>query len=217
MQIVRVSCALLLSACGPLAYSQKIEIPWEAGAAAGYSWHSSKTVAAGGTSAQAGLKGGIAVSGNLGHNMYRLVSGEVRYTFQKHDLELAAGGTKTGFAAQSHAIHYDFLIHGAPVGANVRPFVAVGGGVRYFRGTGSEAPFQPLSQYAILTKTSQWLGMGTVGGGAKFRVGRRTLFRAEVRYYITPFPDQVIAPRSGAGLKGWLHNIVPMAGISYTF
>lgn len=217
MRIIRVSCALILSACAPLAYSQKIEMPWEAGVEGGFSWHSSKSVSSSGSSATAGIKEGIAVSGHLGHNMYRLVSGEIRYTFQKHDLDLAAGGTKVGFAAQSHALHYDLLIHGAPASAKVRPFVAVGGGIRYFRGTGTEAPFQPLSQYAILTKTNEWLGMGAVGGGAKWRISDRVIFRAEVRYYITQFPDQVIAPSSGAGLKGWLHNLVPMAGISYRF
>jgi hypothetical protein len=216
MRIIRISSALLFSAFAPLAYSQ-VEMPWEVGVQGGYSWHSSKSITSGGSSAKAGINEGIAVSGHLGQNMYRLVSGEIRYTFQYHDLELAAGGTKVGFAAQSHAVHYDFLIHTAPLSAKIRPFVALGGGIRYFRGTGNEAPYQPLSQYAILTKTNEWLGMGSVGGGAKWRIGERVIFRAEVRYYITQFPDQVITPSSGAGLKGWLHNFVPMAGISYRF
>jgi hypothetical protein len=149
--------------------------------------------------------------------MYRLVSGEIRYTLQIHDLKLSAGGEKTGFNAQSHALQYDFLFHRAPAGAKVRPFVAFGGGIKSFRGTGREMPFQPLNQYAILTHTNQWLGMGSVGGGGKWRIGRRTLFRAEVRYHISRFPDQVIAPSSGERLKGWMHNVIPMAGISYTF
>ena len=212
-----LSCVLALAFGTPLAYSQQAETPWEAGVAGGFGWHSSQTVEARGASAKVGIGGAIAASGHVGHNMYRLVSGEIRYTLQMHDLKVSAGGEKTGFNAQSHAIHYDFLIHRAPVEAKVRPFLAFGGGIKSVRGTGKETPFQPLSQFAILTHTNQWLGMGTVSGGAKWRLGERTLFRAEIRYYISRFPDQVIAPSSGDRLKGWMHNLVPMAGISYTF
>jgi hypothetical protein len=214
---IGLSCVLAFAFCAPSAFAQQAETPWEAGVAGGFGWHSSKDIAARGASANAGIGGAIAVSGYVGHNMYRLVSGEIRYTLQIHDLKVSAGGEKASFNAQSHALHYDFLIHRAPVEAKVRPFVAFGGGIKSVRGTGKEMPFQPLSQFAILTHTNQWLGMGSLAGGAKWKIGERTLFRAEVRYYISRFPDQVIAPSSGDRLKGWMHNIVPMAGISYTF
>jgi hypothetical protein len=160
---IGISCVLAFAVCAPLMYSQEVEIPWETGVTGGFGWHSSKDIHARGSSAKASVGGAIAVSGYVGHNMYRLVSGEIRYTLQIHDLKLSAGGEKTGFNAQSHALQYDFLIHRAPAGAKVRPFVAFGGGIKSFRGTGREMPFQPLNQYAILTHTNQWLGMGSVG------------------------------------------------------
>ena len=38
------------------------------------------------------------------------------------------------FAGQSHAMHYDFLIHASPRGSVIRPYVAFGAGVKFFRG-----------------------------------------------------------------------------------
>jgi len=217
MRMTRLWCVLGVAVWAPLAYSQNPEMPWEVGISGGFGWHSSKSVSAPGGSASAGIGQGLPVSGYLGHNMYEHVSGEIRYTFQMHDLKLSSGGTKAGFNARSQALHYDFLIHGSPSDAKVRPFIALGAGIKYFQGTGTEVAFQPLSQFAILTKTNEWLGMGTIAGGAKLRMSERMIFRVELRYYITPFPDQVLAPSSGGRLKGWLHNLVPMAGISYTF
>jgi hypothetical protein len=34
---------------------------------------------------------------------------------------------------------------------------------------------------------------------------------------MTPFPKEVITPNLNSSVSGWLHNLVPMAGISYTF
>ena len=59
--------------------------------------------------------------------------------------------------------------------------------------------------------------MVTFGGGIKYAVSRRVLLRIEVRDYLTSFPTKVIAPAPGAHLAGWLHDIVPMAGITFVF
>src|SRR5687768_12213870 len=104
MRMTRLSCFLVVAACAPLAYSQNPGMPWEVGILGGFGWHSSRSISAPGGSASAGIGQGLPVSGHLGHNMYEHVSGEIRYTFQRHDLEVSSGGTKAGFSAQSQAL-----------------------------------------------------------------------------------------------------------------
>jgi len=89
--------------------------------------------------------------------------------------------------------------------------------MRDFRGVGTEAPYQPLSTFALLTKTSQWTPLVTFGGGFKIAVSPRVLLRVEVRDYFSRFPTQVIAPAPDAHLSGWLHDLVPLAGITFLF
>jgi hypothetical protein len=59
--------------------------------------------------------------------------------------------------------------------------------------------------------------MVTFGGGIKYAFSPRVLLRAEVRDYFTQFPTKVIAPAPGAHLSGWLHDIVPMVGVTFVF
>lgn len=181
------------------------------------SFYSERTVTAPPRTATTGFEAGWGAGAWVAHHMYRYVSGEVRYWLQQNDLKLAAGGTKTTFGGRTHAIHYDLLIHAAPMGSAVRPYVAVGGGVKGYFGTGEETAVQPLQDYALLTKTSEWKGLITVGGGVKFSLGPRVILRVEVKDYLTPFPTEVIAPAPGADLGGWIHNIVPQFGVSFTF
>jgi hypothetical protein len=39
--------------------------------------------------------------------------------------------------------------------------------------------------------------------------------RVEVHDFATPFPKKVITPNLGAKVSGWIHDIVPMVGLSY--
>jgi hypothetical protein len=43
------------------------------------------------------------------------------------------------------------------------------------------------------------------------------MFRVDIHDYLSPFPDKVIAPALNSTTGGWLNNIVPTAGISFTF
>jgi opacity protein-like surface antigen len=210
----KILCAVATLVAVLPAMGQKYEF----GVAGGGSFHQSKTVNSASTAADAGFENGFAVSVNLGNDMYSHVGGEVRYTFQQHDMKLSSGGTKATFGAQSHAIHYDFLIHATPRGSNVRPYVAFGGGAKIYRGTGTEQPFQPLGNIAVFTKTQEVAGMGSVGAGVKFRLTDRTIFRVDVHDYLSPFPKDVLTPVPPNGkISGWINNIVAMAGISFTF
>jgi len=140
----------------------------------------------------------------------------VRYTYLQSDLRLASGGTEVTFGGQAHAVHYDLVFH-TRRDAPVILFAAGGGGIKYYRGTGKEAAYQPLSDFAYLTKTQELKPLISAGGGVKFKISNRVYLRLEARDYITPFPQKVITPAPGNKISGWVHNIVPMVGIGYLF
>jgi hypothetical protein len=174
-------------------------------------------VSGGGGSATTGFKSGPAFGGVVGHNLYPHLSGEVRYGYLMSDLKLSSGGNQASFNGMAHVLHYDLLIHPNRRGSKVQPFVAAGGGMKLFRGTGKEAAYQPLNEFAYLTRTGEVKPMISVGAGAKVTVAPNVLVRVEFRDYITPFPKEVIAPAPGAKISGWLHHFVPLVGISFTF
>jgi hypothetical protein len=169
------------------------------------------------TTADAGFKNGVAAGFTIGHNMYQKLGGEVRYTYLRNDLKLTSGGQEVTFGGQAHALHYDLLAHFTNFGSRVRPYVAFGGGMKYYRGTGAENAFQPLTNFAILTRTSEIKPLISVGGGVKIAITDKVSFRVDVHDFLTQFPEKVIAPGPGASISGWLHNIVPTAGISFSF
>ena len=123
---------------------------------------------------------------------------------------------KATFSAESHAMHYDFQWHLTDIDSISRPYVAFGGGVKLYRGTGTEQLTQPLSRFALLTKTQEVKGMASIGVGIKTKIGEHWQFRVDVHDYITPFPKDVITPNLGTQLGGMIHDIVPMAGITWT-
>jgi hypothetical protein len=195
------------------AFAQKYEFA----VAGGGSFYQSHTVTNPKGDADAGFNNGWAASVAVGNNMYSHVGGEVRYTYLHNDAKLSSGGTNASFGAESHVIHYDFLIHATPVGSHIRPYVAAGGGIKFFRGTGTEVPFQPLSTVALLTKTTEVVGLLSVGGGVKFALTNRMMFRVDVHDYLTPFPKKIITPALNSKASGWFNNIVATAGISFAF
>lgn len=195
------------------AFAQKFEF----GVAGGGSFYNSRQITNGSNSADAGFANGWAASVNIGNNMYSHVGGEIRYTYLNNDAQLSGNGGKATFGAVAHAIHYDLLFHATDVNSNVRPYVAVGGGVKWFSGTGNEVAVQPLSNIALLTKTTEVKGLLSVGGGIKFRLTNRVLLRLDVHDYITPFPKKVITPAPGSSSpSGLFNNIVATAGITLT-
>jgi hypothetical protein len=167
--------------------------------------------------ASAGFDKGLAFGAVLGQNLYPRVSGELHYAYNVSDLRVSSGGQSAAFKGLAHSMHYDILFHTGRARSRVQPFAAAGGGLRVFRGAGTESAYQPLSGFALLTKTSQWVPMATFGGGIKYAIRPRVLLRVEVRDYFSRFPTHVIAPAPGSHLAGWLHDVVPMVGISFVF
>lgn len=207
---LRAAAVLLMLAASP-ALAQR----WEIGGGAGGSFYTGKTVTRSNLTANAKFDSGWGATGYAGHNMYKLVGGEIRYSFLKNDARLSSGSAQALFGANAHAIHYDVLLHATSAGSSIRPFVAVGGGIKVFQGTGREVVAQPLGNLAFLTKTSEYKPLLTFGAGVKLNVSKRVGFRVEVKDYFSQFPKQVIAPASGSKLSGdWIHNFVAMVSVS---
>jgi hypothetical protein len=190
---------------------------FELGGAAGYGFNISRSVSRDGSTADAGFRRGLSFSAFGGHDMHRLLGGELRYTRRDNDLFVSSGGTRATLSGEAHMVHYDALVHAASARSRIRPFLAFGGGIKIFKGTGTEREFQPLEQFAVLTRTSELTPMVSVGGGVKFRVTRHAILRFDVRDYMTPFPSQVVLPAPGTSIGGWLHDVTPMIGISAHF
>ena len=189
---------------------------WEIGGLGGGSFMTHATVDAAAGSATAGFQPGAAVgcfAGNFGERF----GGEVRYLFLQSGLKLSSAGSQATFGGAAHIIHYDFIVHPKRREGAIMPYLAGGAGVKVFRGTGQETAYQPLQQFAFLTKTQQVVPLISVGGGIKVSLRSKMLLRAELRDYITPFPTKVIAPVPPAKIGGWLHDFVPLVGISFAF
>jgi outer membrane protein W len=205
---------LALAALTPAAFAQK----WEVGFGAGGSFLTSETITNPAGNASATRDPGLALSAWLDNDIGTgLLGGELRYDHEMGDLKLSSGGTTVKFGSQSNALHYDFIYNFASSESAVRPFVAAGGGVKWFSGTGAEQVYQPLSNIAVLSDVRDLRPMVSVGGGVKFNIAKSTLLRLEVHDYLTPFPSKLIAPVSGSSVSGWLQDFVVMAGLSFAF
>ena len=62
------------------------------------------------------------------------------------------------------------LLHTRATGeSRTQFFVAMGGGMKIYRGTGTEEAYQPLSQFAYFTKTQKVEPMASFGAGVQFQ------------------------------------------------
>ena len=149
-------------------------------------------------SVTAGLSPGAAAGVLIGHDLYPRLSGEIRYLFEQRDPKLTSGSTTASFSGQAHVLHYDVLLHARPRRERVRPYAALGGGIKVFRGTGAETAYRPLMQYAYLTRTQELKPMLSAGGGVKFRLSARMVAHVDLRDQLTRFPDKVLTPGPAA-------------------
>jgi hypothetical protein len=207
--------ALALVALAAATATSAVAQRWEFGAGAGGSFYGKKTIAGSAGSVDAGFQSGFAATTFLGQSG-RWVGGEIRYTYQQNGMKLTGGATTFTFGGRSQALHYDVLVYATKPEAKVRPFLAAGGGMKLYEGTGKDMAVQPLGRIAVLTRTSQWKPLVSVGGGVKFKVAEKVWMRAEVRTYLTEIPTEVITPINGK-LSGWLLNFIPMFSLSWSF
>ena len=211
MKLIRLFVVCSAAAMLPAAMAQK----WEFGVGAGGGFYTPQDVKLGSDSVSAKFKTNVALSTWIGNNISEKLGGELRYSYQIGDMQLKQNSAEAVFGAESHTINYNFLFYTQPSEAKVRPFVSAGAGMKFYRGTGTEAITQPLSQFALLTKANDLTGVVSVGGGVKMRLGSRSWLRFDVYDYMSPFPKQVIVPNVGASVSGWTHDIVPMVSVSF--
>jgi hypothetical protein len=204
---------LLLLAAGIACAQQQ----WEVGGIGGLGFLRNVPVTSPAGSATTGFQNGAAAGGFLGYNSSRHLGGEFRYAFLQSNLHISAGGSNATFSGQAHVFHYDLILHTSTRGSKRQLFAALGGGMKVFRGTGTEAAYQPLSQYAYFTKTVVVKPMASVGGGVKYALSDHLILRTEVRDYITAFPTNLIAPAPGAKVRSILQDVVPTVGLSIVF
>jgi len=189
---------------------------WEVGASGGYSFFSDMKVTAGAASGTTGFGPGPVFGGVLANALNSRFAGEIRYAFIKDEMRVSSGSSRATATSQSHALHYDVLIHATNAESSFRPFLALGAGIKMFRGTGDEPSYQPLSNLIVLTHASQTVPLISAGGGIKIPVSKRALVRMDIRDYISPVPDKLLATPSGT-IGGWTHNIVVQFGVSTIF
>ena len=205
---------LALAAAAPLAFAQK----WEVGVGAGGSFQTSETITNPAGDANAGRDPGLAVSAWLDNNIGSGVfGGELRYDHEAGDLKLSSNGTTVKFGSQTNAVHYDVVINFASSESAVRPFIEAGAGVKWYTGTGTEQVYQPLSNIAVFSDVKDLRALVSVGAGLKFNIAKSVLLRLEVHDYLTPFPNQLIAPVNGSTVGGWVNDLVAQVGIGFAF
>ena len=212
MRTVGLSILLLAAAAG-IGRAQQ----WEVGGIGGGGFLSNVAVTGPIGSATAGFQTGASFGAFFGHSTYSHVGGELRYAYLQNNLQLSSGSSSVSFSGMAHVVHYDLILRTTRKNSPVQLFAAIGGGMKIFQGTGTEAAYQPLSQFGYFTKTRVLKPMASVGGGVKFFIARRVCLRTEFRDYITAFPKELITPAPGAKFGSILHDLVPMAGLSYEF
>ncbi|MGO9239972.1 MAG: hypothetical protein ACLQBJ_04095 [Bryobacteraceae bacterium] len=168
-------------------------------------------------SASTGLNGGGVIGAVGGGDNSKYWGGELRYMCRFGGFKLASDGTEVDFGGHTHIIAADILRYFTPRESAIRPYVSFGGGIRILVGTGEESATQPLGNFAALTATREALAVGDFGVGLKFKLSKSTNLRLEVRDYIGPAPNKVIAPNVGASISGILNDVIAMAVLSYTW
>jgi hypothetical protein len=190
---------------------------YEIGGIIGYGIYRNGTVFGAGSSVEAGIRNRFAAGAVIGEDLYEYVSGEFRYLYHDGHPFLSAGGQKSDIQGQSHALHYDLLIHIKPREARFRPFFAGGVGGKDYVIAGPAPSPQIFPNIATLTTQDQWTLLVTVGGGVKYRVQKHLVLRGDFLDYLTPFPKKLIAPAANNTARGIFQQFTPTFGASYTF
>lgn len=209
MRSITLSASLILAATA--AFGQQ----WNIGAMGGGGFLDNVSATSSAGSATAGFAPGFVAGVFLRENLYTHISGEFHYEYMQSDLRLTSGGQSAQFTGASHAAHYDLVYHTNRGESPVQFFGSLGGGVKAFVGTGTEAAYQPLSQFGYFTKTTTVKPMGDAAVGVTFRLSSKLSLRAEIRDFVSPFPTAVLTPPQGVKYGSLLNEIVPMVGIVY--
>ena len=188
---------------------------WEAGAAIGFGFYHDASLTGPTTSGRAGFGDRFVLSAMFGHSLGQRFSIEGRYTFQDGDPEIVSGTSRANLDGDSSSLLAEIVFSPFRRHAWIRPYLAAGGGMKIYRGSGTPAAVEPLMDLAVLHSATDAVGLFTYGGGVKFRLSRHLWLRLDLRDYTTPFPTRVITPAPGVKVGGWLHDFVPTLGLSW--
>ncbi len=213
---MRASALLLLTFVLVAAAAGAVD-QWTLGVTGGGGWYHQATITNATGTAQAGFAPQWAAGVVVGDDAYRYLGGEFRYVYRAGDLQLKSQSQTATMSGDAHIVHYDFLLYATPRHSRIRPFAASGPAMIVYRGTGGQQAFQPLSTFGLLTNTRQTKPAISFGGGVKCDLTKHAQLRVDFHDYASPFPNKVIAPAPKASIKGWLHDFVPQAGLSYIF
>ena len=189
----------------------------EVGVAAGFGFYHDAAITAPAGEAQAGFGPRFAASVVAGHRFQSHFAGEFRYTFQDGDSELRSGTLEANLDAHAQSLLADLLIYGRSRRPKLQPYGAVGFGVKIYQATEAPTPGRPLMNFATLTNDTQARPLFTLGGGLEYLFSSRWVVRIDLRDYATPFPSKLFPLAPGALVNGWLHDFVPLIGISRRF
>jgi opacity protein-like surface antigen len=190
---------------------------FEIGGLVGYGFYHNGSVTSSAATLQAGFTERITAGAVIGEDLYEHISGEARYLYQESHPFLSGTGFRADLAGHSHTLTYDVLFHLLDRDHRMRPFAAVGVGAKYFAATGVAPSFGSAPPAAVLVNADEWKFVGDFGAGVKFRLQRHVIVRAEIRDYVSPFPRRQIAVVGTGKIHGFLHEITPLVGVSYSF
>jgi len=190
---------------------------FEVGVAGGYGFYRNASIYAPAGKANAGIRDRFALSVVLTEERFRRFGGEFRYTYQDGDPFLEAGGVRTDLQGQSHAFHYDLLVHFLPPTSRIRPYVVGGFGAKLYVISGPPNPAAALTNIATIPTRNDARWLATPGFGVKWYPARNVCVRFDFRDYLTPFPKKLIAPVPFATARGYLQQFTPLVGVSYVF
>ena len=191
--------------------------PFEIGGLAGYGVYRDVSINSAFGTATAGIRNRFVAGAVAGEDLYRHISGEIRYVYQDGDPFISMGNVRGNVQGQSHSLSYDVLFHLHDREAKFRPYFAAGIGAKYYRVTGPAPVPQPLPQVALLTTDSEWKVQYDFGVGVKYRLQRHVYLCADFRDYITPFPKDIFFPVLNATDRGIFNQFTPTVGVSYWF
>jgi hypothetical protein len=206
--------AFLLFFAGPsLCNAQDKQV----GVAGGFGFYHDATIDAPAGEARAGFGPRFAAGVVAGKRFEDHFGGEFRYTFQDGDSELRSGALEANLDAHSHSFLGDLLIYVRSREPKLQPYGAVGFGVKIYQATEVPTLSRPLANFATLNNSTAARPLLTLGGGIEYGLAAHWLLRLDVRDYATPFPGKLFILTPTAQVHGWLHDLVPLIGISRSF
>lgn len=210
MRLTFVPMLLIVSAIGCFAQD------WEIGGGAGYGWPLNASVTGGANPVQAGYAPRAAFSVVLAENTYNYLGGEFQYLFRTGGTQLESNGIREASPGYSNILVYNLMIHMRRREAKFRPFIGAGSGIRIY--TNSAPLFsQPLASTALLRRGTQVEPAISLDGGAKFMFPHHVQLRLDLRVFTTPAPNDLIRAVGTSRVKGWIYELMPMAGVAYIF